>query len=208
MNSTIKRTIFDPQNSLSFDPKVIQKMIVLLLKDIDGILLTEEMVESNRLFNSADENGIHVEVGTKQVAIDLNITCEFGKNIPTIFQKTLDILTVQLKEMTGLSLVELNIHVDDIVAKETVLEQTPSVVEPLEKEIMKPVVESIEENKQPIESADDLKIAEQLPQIDAKSEVIDAKVVDPKPKKTKSPKVSKPKKEKAKKSDSKKETLD
>lgn len=208
MNSTIKRTIFDPQNSLSFDPKVIQKMIVLLLKDIDGILLTEEMVESNRLFNSADENGIHVEVGTKQVAIDLNITCEFGKNIPTIFQKTLDILTVQLKEMTGLSLVELNIHVDDIVAKETVLEQTPSVVEPPEKEIVTPVVGSIEENNQRIESADDFKIAEQPPQTDAKLEVSDAKVVEPKPKKTKSPKVSKPKKEKAKKSDSKKEALD
>ena len=97
MNSTIKKTIFDPQNSLSFDDKVIQKMIVLLLKDIDGILLTDEMVESNRLFNTADANGIHVEVGTKQVAIDLNITCEFGKNIPAMFQETSDILTVQLK---------------------------------------------------------------------------------------------------------------
>lgn len=207
MNSTIKRTIFDPQNSLSFDPKVIQKMIVLLLKDIDGILLTEEMVESNRLFNSADENGIHVEVGTKQVAIDLNITCEFGKNIPAIFQKTLDILTVQLKEMTGLSLVELNIHVDDIVAKEKVLEQTPSVVKPPEKEIVTPVV-SIEENNQQIESADDLKIPAQPPQTDTKLEVIDAEVVETKPKKTKSPKASKPKKEKAKKSDSKKENLE
>ncbi len=203
MNSTIKKTIFDPQNSLSFDDKVIQKMIVLLLKDIDGILLTDEMVESNRLFNTADANGIHVEVGTKQVAIDLNITCEFGKNIPAIFQETLDILTVQLKEMTGLSLVELNIHVDDIVAKETVLEQPQPVVELPEKESVVPVVVAIEENNQPIESADDLKIAEQPPQIDTKLDVIDAEVVEVKPKKTKSPKVAKTKKEKTKKSDTK-----
>ena len=203
MNSTIKKTIFDPQNSLSFDDKVIQKMIVLLLKDIDGILLTDEMEESNRLFNTADANGIHVEVGTKQVAIDLNITCEFGKNIPAIFQETLDILTVQLKEMTGLSLVELNIHVDDIVAKETVLEQPQPVVELPEKEIVVPVVVAIEENNQPIESADDLKIAEQPPQIDTKLDVIDAEVVEVKPKKTKSPKVAKTKKEKTKKSDTK-----
>ena len=203
MNSTIKKTIFDPQNSLSFDDKVIQKMIVLLLKDIDGILLTDEMVESNRLFNTADANGIHVEVGTKQVAIDLNITCEFGKNIPAIFQETLDILTVQLKEMTGLSLVELNIHVDDIVAKETVLEQPQPVVELPEKESVVPVVVAIEENNQPIESADDLKIAEQPPQIDTKLDVIDAEVFEVKPKKTKSPKVAKTKKEKTKKSDTK-----
>ena len=69
---------------------------------------------------SSGENltkGISAEVGEKQVAIDMDVFLEFDSNAQAIFKQLCDKISAQIERMTGLQLVELNMHVKDVLTK-------------------------------------------------------------------------------------------
>ncbi len=69
----------------------------------------------NKLVNSSNPTeGVEVEVGKEQVAVDLDIITEFGKDARTIYQKIQELVKTKIMEMTGLELIELNVKVVDI----------------------------------------------------------------------------------------------
>lgn len=65
------------KGDLKYDPKVIQKIIGIALSDVKGLLTVNGGFFSNladKIVNSDDvTNGINVEVGKKQVAVDIEI---------------------------------------------------------------------------------------------------------------------------------------
>jgi len=58
--------------------------------------------------------GVKVEVGEKEAAIDLYIIVEYGYRIPEVAWNIQERVKSAVEEMTGLSVVEVNIHIQGV----------------------------------------------------------------------------------------------
>jgi len=58
--------------------------------------------------------GVKVEVGEKEAAIDLFVIVEFGARIPDVAQQIQRNVKNSVESMTGLKVVEINIHVQGV----------------------------------------------------------------------------------------------
>ena len=112
----------DVRGELTYENKVIQKIIGLSLDRVPGLLhvdggffsnLTEKLVNTNDV-----THGVNVEVGKEQVAVDLNVIVEYRKNVPTLYKEIKDVIVSEVAKMTDLEVVEVNVNVVDIKTKE------------------------------------------------------------------------------------------
>lgn len=112
----------DVRGELTYENKVIQKIIGLSLERVPGLLhvdggffsnLTEKLVNTNDV-----THGVNVEVGKEQVAVDLNVIVEYRKNVPTLYKEIKDVIVSEVAKMTDLEVVEVNVNVVDIKTKE------------------------------------------------------------------------------------------
>lgn len=110
------------KGDLKYDSKVIQKIIGIALSDVKGLLTVNGGFFSNladKIVNTDDvTNGINVEVGKKQVAVDIEIVAEYGIEIPKLYDEIRQKIHDKVKEMTGLDTVEVNVTVVDIKTKQ------------------------------------------------------------------------------------------
>ena len=58
--------------------------------------------------------GIKVEVGEKETKIDVNIIVEYGSRIPYVAFEIQNKVIKSVKEMTGLDVLEVNVHVQGV----------------------------------------------------------------------------------------------
>lgn len=103
---------------LTYENKVIEKIVGYALENIDGLLAVDGGFFSN-LKNkvvSSDNvtDGINVEVGKKQVAVDLKVIVEYQKHVGTIFAAIKQVIVDEVARMTDLEVVEVNVTVVDI----------------------------------------------------------------------------------------------
>ena len=119
-NSTVVSQ--DVKGELTYEDKVIQKIIGLSLENISGLLEIDGGFFSNlkdKLVNSDNvTNGVNVEVGKSQVAVDLNVVVEYQKNVPDLYKQIKDVVVAEVSKMTELEVVEVNVDVIDIKTKE------------------------------------------------------------------------------------------
>lgn len=110
-----------PTGTLKYDDKVVQKIIGIALADIKGLLTVDGGFFANladKVVNTNDvTSGIDVEVGETQVAVDLQIVAEYGIDINQLYQRMKDVIVKQVKEMTDLDVIEVNVTVTDIKTK-------------------------------------------------------------------------------------------
>lgn len=121
-NSSNKQDNKFSENKLTYDDKVIQKIIKLLLKNVDGLLTVDSCFFSNiseKLVNTDNKIArIETEFGTKQVAVDMSVVVEYGKDINSIFKQVKEIINKEAETMTHLDVIEVNVNVVDIRSKE------------------------------------------------------------------------------------------
>ncbi|MBE3590669.1 MAG: Asp23/Gls24 family envelope stress response protein [Firmicutes bacterium] len=55
--------------------------------------------------------GVKVELGTREAAIDLYLVVKYGISIPAVAQATQERVKQAVESMTGLTVVEVNVHV-------------------------------------------------------------------------------------------------
>ncbi|WP_159549530.1 Asp23/Gls24 family envelope stress response protein [Streptococcus halichoeri] len=120
-NTTKTNTHLDAsgiRGQLTYEDKVIEKIVGLALENIDGLLAVNGGFFSNlkgKLVNSDSvRDGVNVEVGKKQVAVDLDIIAEYQKHVPTIFKQIKEVVEQEVKKMTDLDVIEVNVNVTDI----------------------------------------------------------------------------------------------
>ncbi|MGY3779163.1 Asp23/Gls24 family envelope stress response protein [Isobaculum melis] len=110
------------KGDLTFDDKVIQKIIGISLESINGLLTVNGGFFSNiaeKLVNTNNVTaGIDVEVGKKQVAVDLDIVAEYGTDIAKLYDQIQKVIAEQVKKMTSLEVIEVNVNVVDVKSKE------------------------------------------------------------------------------------------
>lgn len=58
--------------------------------------------------------GVSVEVGEREAAVDLVLVIEYGESIPRVTQMVRDNVIKRIEGITGLSVTEVNISVDDL----------------------------------------------------------------------------------------------
>ena len=110
------------KGELTYEDKVIQKIIGLSLEKVSGLLAVDGGFFSNladKLINTDNvTNGVNVEVGKEQVAVDLNVVVEYQKNVPELYKKIKEVVVSEISKMTDLEVVEVNVDVVDIKTKE------------------------------------------------------------------------------------------
>ena len=110
------------KGELTYEDKVIQKIIGLSLEKVDGLLAVDGGFFSNladKIVNTDNvANGVNVEVGKEQVAVDLNVVVEYQKNVPDLYKHIKEVVAEQVSKITDLEVVEVNVNVVDIKTKE------------------------------------------------------------------------------------------
>lgn len=90
--SKVEKKVEEVKGELTYEDKVIQKIIGLSLENIPGLLaidggffsnLTEKLINTDNV-----ASGVNVEVGKEQVAVDLNVIVEYQKNVPELSRKS------------------------------------------------------------------------------------------------------------------------
>lgn len=110
------------RGELNYEDKVVQKIIGIAIEQVDGLLSVNGGFFSNvagKLVNTDNVTaGIETEVGKKQVAVDMDVIVEYGKDIEKIFEEMQEIIGKEVKNMTHLEVIEVNANVVDIKTKE------------------------------------------------------------------------------------------
>lgn len=110
------------KGELTYEDEVIQKIIGLSLEKVDGLLAVDGGFFSNladKIVNTDHVgNGVNVEVGKEQVAVDLNVVVEYQKNVPDLYKHIKEVVVEQVSKITDLQVVEVNVNVVDIKTKE------------------------------------------------------------------------------------------
>ncbi|MDO6297930.1 Asp23/Gls24 family envelope stress response protein [Enterococcus gallinarum] len=110
------------KGELTYEDKVIQKIVGIALESVDGLLMVDGGFFSNiagKLVNTDDvTSGINVEVGKKQVAVDLDIVAEYGSDMTAIYDQIKEVVSTQVNKMTNLEVIEVNVNVADVKTRE------------------------------------------------------------------------------------------
>ncbi|MGX9808044.1 Asp23/Gls24 family envelope stress response protein [Exiguobacterium acetylicum] len=129
------------ENKLTFEDQVIKKIAGIASNDVKGILSMSGGFMSGLTdrFRSSEDitKGIDAEVGERQVALDLKVIVEYGKNIPSIFQDAVTKIKKSVYDMTGLDVIEINMHVEDVMTRSEFEAKSKSSKEEEEKRDLK-----------------------------------------------------------------------
>ena len=118
----VAQATHEVKGELTYDDKVIQKIIGISLEKVSGLLAVDGGFFSNlkdKIVNSDNvTHGVNVEVGKEQVAVDLNVVAEYQKNVPALYKEIKKVVAEEVSKMTDLEVVEVNVNVVDIKTKE------------------------------------------------------------------------------------------
>jgi uncharacterized alkaline shock family protein YloU len=109
--------------ALSYLVSIVEYIFIgIALSEVDGLLTVDGGFFANvaeKLVNTSDvTSGIDVEVGKKQVAVDLDIVAEYGIDISKLYDKIKNVIVREVKNMTELEVIEVNVNVVDVKTKE------------------------------------------------------------------------------------------
>lgn len=103
---------------------VVAKIAGLAARDIPGVHsmgtgMTRRMGQLKSLVPGSSEStfagqGVAVEVGEKEAAVDLDVVTYYGQSIVDVTAAVREHVIEEVQGMTGLKVVEVNISVDDI----------------------------------------------------------------------------------------------
>ncbi|MFE7775186.1 Asp23/Gls24 family envelope stress response protein [Streptomyces sp. NPDC057445] len=110
------------QGSTTIADVVVQKIAGLAAREVPGVY--ELGGGAARAFgavkgripgaSASAGQGVSVEVGQKQAAVDLQMLVEYGVTIPDLAEDVRNNVIDSVEQMTGLEVVEVNINVNDV----------------------------------------------------------------------------------------------
>jgi uncharacterized alkaline shock family protein YloU len=133
-----KDSLTTDEGKISIAQSVVSKIAGVACREISGVHAMG--TSTGRAFGAIRERipgssgakvdqGVGVEVGETQAAIDLDIVVEYGVSIADLGQSIQRNVKQAVERMTGLEVVEVNVNVDDVYLPNTDDEQdSPSRV--------------------------------------------------------------------------------
>lgn len=103
--------------TIQIAPEVIEVIAGLATVEVDGVAgmsggFAGGIVELLGRKNLS--KGVKVEVGSREAAVDVNIIVEYGIRIPEIASEIQLNVKRSIEMMTGLHVVEVNVHIHDV----------------------------------------------------------------------------------------------
>lgn len=116
------RALTTSQGATTINDVVVQKISALATREVSGVY--DLGGGAARAFGAIRERipgasasagqGVSVEVGEKQTAVDLQIVVEYGVSITDLARSIRRNVIAGVEQMTGLEVVEVNINVSDV----------------------------------------------------------------------------------------------
>lgn len=109
------------RRELSYDDKVIKKIVGIATDNVPGVLTVSGGLIgglTDRLRSDDKTKGIDTDVGKRQVAVDLRVVAEYGRHVPDLYDAVVQAVSQAVTAMTGLDVVEVNMHVEDVLSKD------------------------------------------------------------------------------------------
>jgi len=112
------------RGTLSIADGVVSKIAGIACREVSGVY--NMGTGASRLFGAVKEHlpgtstapdaaqGVSVEVGDIEAAIDLDVVTEYGAAIPDVARAIRENVIRRVESMTGLSVTEVNVSVDDV----------------------------------------------------------------------------------------------
>lgn len=107
-----------PDSSVVISEEVVSVIAGIAVSEVSGVVDTaggfageiSEVLSGKKKLSK----GIKVEVGEKETKIDVNIIVEYGTRIPDVAFEIQNKVKKSVKEMTGLEVVAVNVHVQGV----------------------------------------------------------------------------------------------
>lgn len=112
-----ENNILDDYGSVKISEEVVAIIAGIAATDVPGVAGMSGGIAGGIAEILGRKNlskGVKVEVGEKEAAIDLYIIVEFGARIPEVAWDIQDKVKSAVQTMTGLSVIEVNIHVQGV----------------------------------------------------------------------------------------------
>jgi len=106
--------------NIQIAPEVIEIIAGLATIEVDGVAGMSGGFASGVAEMLGRKNlskGVKVEVGQREAAVDVSIVVEYGRRIPEVASQIQANVKQAIESMTGLNVVEVNVHVHDVVFK-------------------------------------------------------------------------------------------
>ncbi len=103
--------------NITFADEVVAIIAGLAASEIEGVAAMSGGIAGDIVEKLGKKNlskGVKVQIGEKEVAIDLYIIVEYGARIPEIAWNIQENTKKAVETMTGLNVVEVNIHVQGV----------------------------------------------------------------------------------------------
>ena len=111
--SNVEKKVEEVKGELTYEDKVIQKIIGLSLENVPGLLAID-----GGFFSNLTGKLINTDNVASGVNVDLKVVVEYQRNIPELYKKIKEIVVSEISNMTNLEVVEVNVDVVDIKTKE------------------------------------------------------------------------------------------
>ena len=112
----------EPQDKLTIDENVVEKISSLAAQKVDGIIDMKGNVLSmiqEGLGGNDRKKGVDADVVDENNAkVDLSIILEYGKSATDVFDQLKDVIAKDIKDMTGLNVIEMTVNVVDVMDQE------------------------------------------------------------------------------------------
>lgn len=122
-------TIISEVGEVKIAPEVVNVIASLAATEVKGVAgmsggFTDDIAEKFGMKSS--NKGIKVQLGEEEVTIDLFLIIEYGFRIPEVAWEVQQNVKKAVETMTGLKVVEVNIHVQGInIQRESKEEEIP-----------------------------------------------------------------------------------
>jgi uncharacterized alkaline shock family protein YloU len=103
--------------TIEIAPEVIEVIAGLATIEVDGVAGMSGGISSGigeLLGRKNLSKGVKVDVGQREAAVDVSIIVQYGRRIPEISAEIQRNVKRSIEMMTGLSVVEVNVHVHDV----------------------------------------------------------------------------------------------
>ncbi len=99
-------------------PNVIEIIAKLTALEVEGVAglnggVTSEIAEFLGR-NKSSKKGVRVEAGQKETIVNLNVILKYGFSIPVVAEQIQASVKDTVENMTGLSVVEVNVHISGV----------------------------------------------------------------------------------------------
>ncbi|HEX6594410.1 MAG TPA: Asp23/Gls24 family envelope stress response protein [Bacillota bacterium] len=99
---------------VEISPDVIEVIAGIAASEVEGLAYMRGSFASDvaeRFGKKAHSKGVKVELSDSGILIDVYVALEFGVSIPQVAQNLQSTIRQSLKNMTGLDVAEVNVHV-------------------------------------------------------------------------------------------------